>query len=73
MKTAKSTRLGYVNRNGQEVLRKTSLPGNGHNQRIYALRCELDGYVYGANGADIFERKCPKQGGKPGLPLTTRK
>jgi hypothetical protein len=62
-----TTRIGYVNRNGQEVIRATNLPGNDYLQRIYVLRCGC-GHEYGANGSDIWQRKCPKhQGGKPGL------
>lgn len=32
----KTTKPGYVNKNGQEVLRATDLPGNDHNQLVYA-------------------------------------
>ncbi len=68
----KSTEVGYVNRNGQTVIQATGLLGNDHMQRIYVLRCgtEACGHQYGANGSDIFQRKCPKcQGGAPGLPF----
>jgi hypothetical protein len=59
---------GYRNKNGQVVVRGTDLPGNDHLQRIYVLRCELCGTVYGANGSDIFQRLCPEcGGGRPGL------
>jgi hypothetical protein len=65
----KTTRPGYRNRNGQVNLRPTGLPGNDHLQYIYVLRCDSCGHEYGANGSDIFQRKCPAcQGGKPGLP-----
>jgi hypothetical protein len=34
------------------------------------LDCSKCGNVYGVNGTDIFEHKCPNcQSGKPGLPL----
>jgi hypothetical protein len=47
---------------------------------VYDLRClriieapgsfRLRAYEYGANGTDVFERKCPEcQDGMPGLPL----
>ena len=65
-----TTEPGYVNRNGQRVVRATGLPGNDHLQRIYVLRCGQDvcGNEYGANGSDIFQRRCPScQGGAPGL------
>lgn len=63
-----TTETGYRNRNGQVVLRKTNLPGNDHNQFIYVLRCENCGHEYGANGSDIFQRRCPNHDtGKEGL------
>lgn len=64
-----TTRIGYVNRNDQVVIRNTGLPGTDHGQTIYQLACNNCDHNYGANGSDIFERKCPKcQTGKPGLP-----
>ena len=65
-----TTEPGYVNRNQQRVLRATGLPGNDHLQRIYVLRCERSGcgHEYGANGSDIFQRRCPRcHDGAPGL------
>jgi hypothetical protein len=48
----------------------TGKPGTDHGQCIYQLGCSECGHVYGANGADIFERKCPRhQNGAPGLAL----
>ncbi|MBU1044446.1 MAG: hypothetical protein KJ915_08650 [Candidatus Omnitrophica bacterium] len=70
MKKVKTTVEGYINRNNQEVIRKTNLPGNDHLQCIYILRCgsETCRCIYGVNGSDIFERKCPNcQEGKNGL------
>lgn len=62
-----TTTPGYVNRNFQEVIARTELMGSDHGQRVYLLRCGRCGYQYGANGSDIFQRKCPKcQGGKWG-------
>jgi hypothetical protein len=64
-----TTRPGYVNRNSQVVIRNTNLPGTDHGQTVYQLACVTCGHVYGANGSDIFERKCPNcQGGADGLP-----
>ena len=64
----KTTDPGFVNANGQVVVRATGLPGTDHLQRIYVLRCTSCRHEYGANGSDIHERKCPNcQGGKPGL------
>lgn len=63
-----STVPGFVNRNQQVVVQATGLPGTDHGQSIYALRCEPCGHEYGANGSDIWLRKCPKcQGGNAGL------
>lgn len=60
-----TTTIGYVSKNLQKVIRKTNLDGNDHNQKVYELEC---GNCYGANGSDIWLRKCPKcQGGQPGL------
>ena len=59
----KTTKAGYVNKNGQEVLQATDLPGNDHNQVVYVLCCGSCGYRYGANGSDIWQRKCPSCGG----------
>lgn len=70
-RTTPTTSVGFVNRNGQVVIRHTGLPGTDHMQFIYQLACSGCGHVYGANGSDIHERKCPKcQGGAPGLHLT---
>lgn len=61
---------GYVNRNKQTVLRRTNLPGNDHFQMTYVMQCESFKHEYGANGSDIFQRRCPAcDGGAPGLPI----
>ncbi len=66
--SAGTTEPGFINRNCQVVVRGTPLPGNDHNQKIYVLQCLHCQYEYGANGSDIFQRKCPKcQNGRPGL------
>ncbi len=65
-----TTEMGSKNDHGQEVIRKTDLPGTGLNQKVYALRCAHCGHVYGANGFDVHLRKRPNcQGGAEGLPL----
>ena len=68
----RTTDKDFVNRNGQKVIRKTDLPGTDHNQKVYVLKCQGKdcGLTYGANGSDIFERKCPNcQGGKKGIEI----
>ncbi len=67
-KGATTTQVGYVNRNGQEVIRPTGNAGTDHGQYVYVLRCRGCGHEYGANGSDIFQRRCPNHGGgAPGL------
>jgi hypothetical protein len=65
----RTANAGYRNRHAQIVLYDTGIPGTDYRQRIYALQCEICGHVYGTNGSDIFQRKCPAhQNGEPGLP-----
>lgn len=67
-----STQPGFTNANGQSVVRPTGLPGSDYGQSVYVLRCGHCSEEYGANGSDIWSRKCPKcQGGRPGLALGT--
>ena len=56
----RTTEPGYVNRRGQTVLRKTAELGNDHNQRVYVFKCGDYAHEYGANGSDIFQRRCPR-------------
>lgn len=68
--TRATTETGFVNTNGQVTIRNTGLPGTDHNQYVYQIGCSLCGEIYGANGSDVHERKCPAcQGGRPGIPL----
>ena len=64
----KTTQNGYINKNNQENLGTKWVTGTDHGQYAYKLSCNRCGSIYGANGTDIFERKCPNcQGGKPGI------
>jgi hypothetical protein len=66
--TMGTTSVGYINRNGQVVVRHTGKSGTDHSQYIYQLACSKCGNNYGANGSDIYERKCPAcQDGEPGF------
>jgi hypothetical protein len=62
--TRMTTTPGYVNRNRQEVLRRTDTPGTDHGQVVYVLRCSACSREYGVNGSGIWQAKCPAcQGG----------
>jgi hypothetical protein len=66
MKKAKTTEIGYYNRNRQTVINKTGRPGSDYNQKIFALQCGDCGFCYGSNGSDNWQRKCPNcQDGRP--------
>lgn len=63
-----TTEPGYVNQHSQKVVRKTSTPSNDHNQLVYVLLCQKCKTEYGANGSDIWQRRCPScSGGRPAL------
>lgn len=65
-----TTRVGYVNRNNQRCAGHRGMAGTDHGQRSYRMECleAKCGQVYGANGTDVFQRKCPRcQGGAPGI------
>jgi hypothetical protein len=68
MSAGYSTVDGFINSNGQQVVRRTERPGTDHLQVVYVLRCAACGHAYGANGSDIHLRRCPEcQDGRPGL------
>ena len=65
--------LGSVDRESgvhvefEAAVRVHMLPDH-HNQTVYVLKCRTCGAEYGANGADIWLRRCPKHdGGAAGL------
>jgi 5-methylcytosine-specific restriction protein A len=66
-----TTAPGSINDNGQEVLGATGQPGTDHLQQVYVLLCRRCGHEYGANGSDLWQRRCPAcEGGAPGFPVT---
>ncbi len=66
--SGESTQIGYENPNRQRCLGHCGVSGNDHLQFAYKMECLGCGYVYGANGADVFQRKCPEcQGGQAGI------
>ena len=65
-----TTQIGYVNRNNQRCTGHRGVSGTDHGQYAYRLEClNLNcGCIYGANGTDVFQRKCPRcGGGRPGI------
>jgi hypothetical protein len=59
-----TTTPGYVNRNQQTVIGLSDAAPTLHGQKVYVLACGSCGHQYGANGCDVFQRKCPEcQGG----------
>jgi hypothetical protein len=64
----KTTEIGFVNGNGQRCHGTLGIRGTDHMQLAYRMECLRCGFVYGANGSDIHERRCPKcQGGAKGI------
>ena len=69
----RKTNLGYRNRNGQLVRRRTAIPGNDRYQRVHLLECGACGCEYGANGSDLWQRRCRICGyGRESGPRRTR-
>ena len=58
-KTTESTKINFVNRNGQRVIGVTQLPGNDIHTRVYILRCCDCLNEYATNGAEVWEKNCP--------------
>lgn len=64
--TAKTTEIGYINKNNQRNQGKTNIRGTDHCQWFNSMECQKCGHQYHSNGTDIWQRKCPKcQSGKP--------
>jgi len=62
--------IGEINRNGQKLISKTTHRGTDHQQYVWIIYCSDCNLLYGINGSDFFERKCPNhQGGAEGLRL----
>jgi hypothetical protein len=59
--------LGDQNTHGQVLLEKTAARSPNHPfATVWLLRCPKHG-PYRANSCDFHIRKCPEEGGKPGL------
>ena len=64
------TTIGFRNREGQQVIRKTEREGSVPGQRVFILRCTVCNHEYGTDGCHIYDRLCPKcQDGPPGVPI----
>ncbi len=65
-----TTQIGYTNKNHQLNTGHKNASGTDHRQVVYRMLC-LNihcGHFYGANGTDVFQRKCPAcQGGTDGI------
>ena len=65
---AGTTQIGYTNRNAQRCDGHRGLASNDHGQKAYKVTCLKCSNEYGANGTDIWLRRCPAcEGGKPGI------
>lgn len=63
-----SVKIGKINRRGQLCCGTRGVMGTDKNQYAYKVCCTRCEHVYGANGSDMYERKCPEcQGGEPGI------
>jgi hypothetical protein len=70
--TTETTQMGFVNRNNQRCGGHRGVGGTDYGQLAYRMECLEPGcdFIYGANGTDVFQRKCPRcQGGADGLPF----
>jgi hypothetical protein len=62
-----STQVSDANANGQILHQKTKDRSSNHPfAKVWILCCPKHG-KYKANGCDFHNRKCPDEGGKPGL------
>jgi hypothetical protein len=71
-----SLKKGKVNQNQQRCGGTLDVPGKVAGELAYKMECRLCGFVYGASGGEVSERKCPNcQDGEPGIRywLITRK
>jgi len=63
-----SSRSGTVNKHGQMLMGAPAAAGNDPSPRAVKMFCTHCYLSYGANGSDVWLRKCPRcQGGVPGI------
>ena len=58
--SGESLEIGYLNPHGQQCCGHCGVPGTDHGQYAYKTECTICGYVYGTNGSDMHERRCPE-------------
>ncbi len=64
----RTTKIDFINENDQKCHGTIGVKGTDHRQYVYRLECLCCGFIYGANGSDIWELLCPKcQDGKPSI------
>ena len=65
--SGESVEIGFLNPNGQQCCGHCGVSGTDYGQYASKTECTICGYVYGTNGSDMRERRCPEcQGGHRG-------
>ena len=54
-----TVQIGFKNDNNQKCHGHRGKPGNLPGQLAYKIECLCCGCIYGANGCDVHERRCP--------------
>ena len=66
--SGESVEIGYLNPHSQQCCGHCGVPGTDHGQYAYKTECTICGYVYGTNGSDMYEKRCPEcQKGAAGI------
>jgi len=66
--SGETVKIGYRNQNGQQCAGHFGVKGTDHGPYAYKTECTIYGYVYGTNGSDMHERRCPEcQKGAAGI------
>ena len=67
MSKAMSVKIGEANANGQILIETTKDRSSNHRfAKVWVVRCPRHG-TYKINSCDFHARRCPREGGKPGL------
>ena len=66
--SGESVEIGYLNPHDPQCCGHCGVSGTDHGQYAYKTECTICGYVYGTNGSDMYERRCPEcQEGAAGI------